>query len=132
LHFVQLKIHKRQVQEISDSPEEHKFSDFPDILPPQALRDFSSQLPLRTIFTLVHQTLEPITFTMLGFGKKEASARGIDSGSDTQTDLLTEIPEHRWERLWPVMACGAGLFSDGYINNVCTPDRMLDASTDTP
>lgn len=24
----------------------------------------------------------------------------------------------RWERLWPVIACGAGLFSDGYLNNV--------------
>lgn len=24
----------------------------------------------------------------------------------------------RWERLWPVIACGAGLFSDGYLNGV--------------
>jgi hypothetical protein len=24
-----------------------------------------------------------------------------------------------WERLWPVIACGAGLFSDGYLNAVC-------------
>lgn len=23
-----------------------------------------------------------------------------------------------WGTIWPVMACGAGLFSDGYINNV--------------
>lgn len=23
-----------------------------------------------------------------------------------------------WNRLWPVIACGAGLFSDGYLNNV--------------
>lgn len=23
------------------------------------------------------------------------------------------------EAIWPVLACGAGLFSDGYINNVC-------------
>ncbi|KAH8816093.1 MFS phospholipid transporter-like protein Git1 [Xylogone sp. PMI_703] len=23
-----------------------------------------------------------------------------------------------WDRLWPVLACGAGLFSDGYVNNV--------------
>lgn len=21
-----------------------------------------------------------------------------------------------WQRVWPVMACGAGLFSDGYVN----------------
>jgi hypothetical protein len=24
----------------------------------------------------------------------------------------------QWERLWPVIACGAGLFSDGYLNGV--------------
>jgi hypothetical protein len=24
----------------------------------------------------------------------------------------------RWEQLWPVIACGAGLFSDGYLNGV--------------
>jgi len=24
----------------------------------------------------------------------------------------------RWERMWPVIACGAGLFSDGYLNNI--------------
>ncbi len=23
-----------------------------------------------------------------------------------------------WEVIWPVLACGAGLFSDGYVNNV--------------
>lgn len=33
-------------------------------------------------------------------------------GSVAQTD------KNRWERLWPVIACGAGLFSDGYLNNV--------------
>lgn len=27
----------------------------------------------------------------------------------------------KWERLWPVIACGAGLFSDGYLNNVRLP-----------
>ncbi|KAF2804668.1 MFS general substrate transporter [Mytilinidion resinicola] len=33
-------------------------------------------------------------------------------GSLTQTDKGT------WDRLWPVIACGAGLFSDGYLNGV--------------
>ena len=34
-------------------------------------------------------------------------------GSDTS-------PERKpfWEAIWPVLACGAGLFSDGYVNNV--------------
>ncbi|KAI9714137.1 MAG: hypothetical protein M1812_006465 [Candelaria pacifica] len=31
---------------------------------------------------------------------------------------LEDVPKSRWERLWPVIACGAGLFSDGYLNNV--------------
>ncbi|KAF2097716.1 phospholipid transporter [Rhizodiscina lignyota] len=33
-------------------------------------------------------------------------------GSITQTGKTT------WDRLWPVIACGAGLFSDGYLNGV--------------
>jgi hypothetical protein len=36
---------------------------------------------------------------------------------------LDDLPKGRWERSWPVIACGAGLFSDGYLNGVCTPDR---------
>jgi MFS family permease len=28
------------------------------------------------------------------------------------------VKKSTWQKLFPVMACGAGLFSDGYINNV--------------
>lgn len=31
---------------------------------------------------------------------------------------LDATPKSRWERSWPVIACGAGLFSDGYLNGV--------------
>ncbi|KAF2494492.1 putative MFS phospholipid transporter [Lophium mytilinum] len=31
---------------------------------------------------------------------------------------LTQTDKGRWERMWPVIACGAGLFSDGYLNGV--------------
>ena len=31
---------------------------------------------------------------------------------------LDATPKTRWERSWPVFACGAGLFSDGYVNGV--------------
>ena len=32
------------------------------------------------------------------------------------TDVpLEDLPKSRWERSWPTIACGAGLFSDGYI-----------------
>lgn len=34
---------------------------------------------------------------------------------------LEDLPKGRWERSWPVIACGAGLFSDGYLNGVCFP-----------
>ncbi|KAJ5225582.1 Glycerophosphodiester transporter GIT2 [Penicillium chermesinum] len=31
---------------------------------------------------------------------------------------LDQVPKGRWERSWPTIACGAGLFSDGYLNGV--------------
>jgi len=31
---------------------------------------------------------------------------------------LEEVPKTRWERSWPVLAAGSGLFSDGYLNGV--------------
>ncbi|PBP18574.1 major facilitator superfamily transporter [Diplocarpon rosae] len=47
-----------------------------------------------------------------------------DSGSDVpryaqnDNDPLADTGKSRWQRIWPAMACGAGLFSDGYVNNV--------------
>lgn len=29
---------------------------------------------------------------------------------------LENLEKSRWERSWPTIACGAGLFSDGYLN----------------
>lgn len=36
---------------------------------------------------------------------------------------LENTGKSRWERTWPTIACGAGLFSDGYLNGVriCLP-----------
>ncbi|KAA8644338.1 hypothetical protein EYZ11_001647 [Aspergillus tanneri] len=31
----------------------------------------------------------------------------------------------RWERSWPTIACGAGLFSDGYLNGVIGPVNTI-------
>lgn len=31
---------------------------------------------------------------------------------------LEQTTKSTWQRTWPVIACGAGLFSDGYINGV--------------
>ena len=33
---------------------------------------------------------------------------------------LDRIEKGRWERSWPTIACGAGLFSDGYLNGYDT------------
>lgn len=33
---------------------------------------------------------------------------------------LEDTAKGRWERSWPTIACGAGLFSDGYLNGVST------------
>jgi hypothetical protein len=33
---------------------------------------------------------------------------------------LDALPKTRWQRSWPVLACGAGLFSDGYLQSVCS------------
>lgn len=57
------------------------------------------------------------------FGRKDETAAAttrVDSGSEQNGygDPLAEIPKSKWERMWPVLACGSGLFSDGYINNV--------------
>ena len=44
-----------------------------------------------------------------------------ESPQETGVDIipLDKVPKGRWERSWPVIACGAGLFSDGYLNGVC-------------
>lgn len=39
-------------------------------------------------------------------------------GDAPVVDTLADNDKSFWNKIWPVMACGAGLFSDGYINNV--------------
>ncbi|CZT45853.1 related to GIT1-Glycerophosphoinositol transporter also able to mediate low-affinity phosphate transport [Rhynchosporium secalis] len=62
---------------------------------------------------------------MFGSKKEPEPAIQPDSGADAQYIQNVDNNNHmentgmnRWEKLWPVMACGAGLFSDGYVNNV--------------
>jgi hypothetical protein len=38
---------------------------------------------------------------------------------------LEALPKTRWQRSWPVIACGAGLFSDGYLQSVCSAYRTM-------
>lgn len=50
-----------------------------------------------------------------------------DTPTVTNTDVESDDPlvealentnKSRWERSWPTITCGAGLFSDGYLNGV--------------
>ena len=46
--------------------------------------------------------------------KEEASPEAVAERKRS----YTATDKSQWERLWPVIACGAGLFSDGYLNGV--------------
>jgi len=55
----------------------------------------------------------------------EAQQPELYNGATEKDDVerrgsVAKTEKGRWERLWPVIACGAGLFSDGYLNNVRT------------
>ena len=46
-----------------------------------------------------------------------------DGPSNESGEVVPHEEKGRWERLWPTIACGAGLFSDGYLNSVRIFDR---------
>ncbi|MCJ1411383.1 hypothetical protein MMC19_005472 [Ptychographa xylographoides] len=52
----------------------------------------------------------------------EKTARDESPPQDRRESMaataLETLPKGRWERSWPTIACGAGLFSDGYLNGV--------------
>ncbi|RJE23152.1 MFS phospholipid transporter Git1 [Aspergillus sclerotialis] len=54
-----------------------------------------------------------------------------DKLSPTTDDLpvdsapLDNTTKSRWERSWPTIACGAGLFSDGYLNGIIGPVNTM-------
>ena len=59
------------------------------------------------------------------FLSRSTSEEGIDldptSSDSAQHDDTRDLPletrdKSRWERIWPALAYGAGLFSDGYLN----------------
>jgi MFS family permease len=58
---------------------------------------------------------------------KEASPKHRDSSNDDteRRASVANVEKGKWERLWPVIACGAGLFSDGYLNNIIGPVNTM-------
>ena len=52
-------------------------------------------------------------------GQTEKAADDYSPERDEVAIHGTPLEDHqkgRWERSWPTIACGAGLFSDGYVN----------------
>lgn len=49
----------------------------------------------------------------------EEKAPTSPEGAPMDLPPLEDLQKGRWERSWPTIACGAGLFSDGYLNGVC-------------
>lgn len=48
----------------------------------------------------------------------------VEKDKDDAADLVHDAPLEATEKTWwqrraPVIACGSGLFSDGYLNGVC-------------
>ncbi|KAK6429943.1 glycerophosphoinositol permease [Oleoguttula sp. CCFEE 5521] len=50
--------------------------------------------------------------------EKHASEKLTAEKLIDQQGPVAATNKSQWERLWPVVACGAGLFSDGYLNGV--------------
>ena len=44
-------------------------------------------------------------------------------------DTVADPNKPFYDRVWPVIACGAGLFSDGYLNGVCLELRLISSIT---
>lgn len=54
---------------------------------------------------------------VFGFGKKSSSSQAT-AIEETSHDVPLDQAQPQSTSLLPVFACGAGLFSDGYVNNV--------------
>lgn len=48
---------------------------------------------------------------------KEPSTSDVPETVNRRSSI-SDTNKSQWDRLWPVVACGAGLFSDGYLNGV--------------
>jgi hypothetical protein len=59
------------------------------------------------------------------FRKKEPEAAVTDSAPELNEDPLATIPKNKWQKIWPVLACGSGLFAEGYVQSVCFPQMSV-------
>jgi hypothetical protein len=59
---------------------------------------------------------------MFTMSKGQVDVKGPQEDVNTYSEPTTSVAntqKNTWRKLMPVVACGAGLFSDGYLNNVC-------------
>ena len=49
----------------------------------------------------------------------------VTAGDTAPRPPLENASKSRWERSWPTIACGAGLFSDGYLQAVIGPVNTI-------
>lgn len=54
----------------------------------------------------------------------EDKAGGLEEGLP-RVVTSDGVVKTRWERSWPTIACGAGLFSDGYVQSVSPTSPMI-------
>ena len=60
-----------------------------------------------------------------------SDTKNLDVSDKPSSPVETELPsieetgKTKWEQLWPAFACGAGLFSDGYLQNVIGPVNTI-------
>lgn len=58
----------------------------------------------------------------------EKSGTDVESPTPYDAIPIDALPKSRWERSWPTIACGAGLFSDGYIQGYGRPFTVCHCS----
>jgi hypothetical protein len=56
--------------------------------------------------------------------KRDVAVNDTYPVTDVNDDPLASTPKNKWEKIWPVLACGSGLFAEGYVQSVCPPRRI--------
>lgn len=64
------------------------------------------------------------------FRKKESATATSDTSPvpELNEDPLASIPKNKWEKIWPVLACGSGLFAEGYVQSVRVASKIAGRS----
>lgn len=52
---------------------------------------------------------------------EDSTAVSNDSDLEGHEDLAVVVAEKtQWQKIWPILAAGSGLFSEGYVQSVCS------------